>query len=65
MIYLTQFIATIWAKHNTMEMEQNLEEYDFDLKNAYVKIMKKNTNMRMHLVLIPNHYSSTSILIKN
>ena len=41
----TQFAATSWAKHNTtVAMEQNHENYDFGLKDANVKITKKNTN---------------------
>ena len=42
MMNLTQFEATIWTKHNTME--QNLENYDLGLKDGNVKIRKKNTD---------------------
>ena len=38
---MTQFESTIWAKH-TVEMEENLENYDFGLKDANAK--KKNTD---------------------
>ena len=37
---LTQFEATNWAKH-TVAMDRNLENYDFSLKDANVKILKK------------------------
>ena len=41
---LTQFEATIWAKHNTQHLAiKNKENYDFVLKNANVKIPKKTT----------------------
>ena len=48
MINYTQFEATIWARHNTqpaqhLAMEPNLENYDFGLKDANVKSLKKNT----------------------
>ena len=44
MINLTQFEATIWAKHNTQHLGiQKMENYDFVLKGANVKIPKKTT----------------------
>ena len=41
---MTQFEATIWTKHNTVAMEKNLENYDFGLKDANVKSLKKNAD---------------------
>ena len=37
-----QFEATIWANHNTVAMDQNLENYDLGLKEA--EILKKRTD---------------------
>ena len=48
MMNLTQFETTIWVKHNTqwqLAMEQNLANYDFDLKDVSVKTLKKNAEM--------------------
>ena len=39
----TQFKATFWAEH-TVGMEENLENDVFGLKEANVKILKKNTD---------------------
>ena len=43
MMMLTQFDAIICAKHNTQSTKQ-MENYDFVLKGANVKIPKKTTD---------------------
>ena len=43
-INFTQFEATIWAQHNTVAMEEQMDNYDFGLNDANVKILKKIIN---------------------
>ena len=44
MIHLTQFEANLCKTQHTVAMEQNLGNNDFGLKDANLKILKKNTD---------------------
>ena len=42
-INLTQFEATIWASHNASVAIEQMDNYDFGLTDANVKLLKKTT----------------------